>query len=77
MRILYQSFRRSIMNYAALVLIIAMNDNKVWADYDEDDPLPPLPMSWIQGPHEDDLWTTVTKKKTRGVNSAPLGVRRK
>lgn len=65
------------MNYAALVLLLAMNDKKVWADYTEDEALPPLPASWIQGPHEEDIWTKVTKKKSRGVNSIPLGTGRK
>lgn len=65
------------MNYAALVLLLVMNDKKDWADYTDDDPLPPIPASWIQAPHEEDIWTTVTKKKSRGVNSVPLGTRRK
>ena len=65
------------MNYAALVLVLAMNKES-WADSVErdDDTLPPLPVSWIRAPHEEDIWTKVTKKKSRGVNSIPLGVRR-
>jgi hypothetical protein len=66
------------MNFAALVILVSLNKES-WADAAEreDDTLPPLPMSWIKAPHEEDLWTTVSKKKSRGINNKSLGIKRK
>jgi len=61
---------QSPMNYAALVLLIAINKES-WADSAErdDDTLPPLPLAWLKDVKEDvgvwceKGWTTVEKKK--------------
>lgn len=51
--------------FIALVIEVESNSKKSWADYAENEGLPVLPTNW-----------KTPNKIKRGINNAPLGIKR-